>query len=109
MQSRLAMSRSSVGNLASHHHARRFEGYVELILPVGLFKFNHSESEPLRFICVWTRGRTETALAVTVLKRDAPMLFRDYFFPALTAASLALAAALTAGVIWEAVSQFIYI
>ncbi len=37
------------------------------------------------------------------------MLFRDYFFPALTAASLALAAALAAGVIWEAVSQFIYI
>ena len=76
---------------------------------MGPFKFHHSESEPLRFICIWTRVSTETALAVTVLKRDAPMLFRDYFFPALTAASLALAAALTAEVIWEAVSLFIYI
>ncbi len=37
------------------------------------------------------------------------MLFRDYFFPALTAASLALAAVLTAQVIWEAVGLFIYI
>ena len=88
---------------------RSASGYIELILPVGLFKFHHSESEPLRFICIWTRVSTETALAVTVLKRDAPMLFRDYFFPALTAASLALAAALTAEVIWEAVSLLIYI
>jgi len=46
VQSRLAMSRSSVGHLASHHHAKRFEGYVELILPVGLFKFNHSACGP---------------------------------------------------------------
>ena len=106
MQSRLEPFKCQAFGFA--HHAKRFEGYVELILPVELFEFNHSKSEPLRFICVWTRVSTETALAVTVL-RDAPMLFRDYFFPALTAASLALAAALTAEVIWEAVSLFIYI
>ena len=37
------------------------------------------------------------------------MIFRDFFYPGLVAASLMFATALTVGLIWEVVGLFVFI